>query len=309
MKATFRPLLAAAVETEADYDKLVYPLLASPKIDGIRVICHPTMGAITRSCKPVPNKSIREILSQSQFRWLDGEITVGPTTAPDVFNRTQSAVMSHDGTPTFTYTAFDTLDQLSVNCPFTTRLDDARTIVERYQNNFDQMTLSMLEHEMIYERDHLDAYEEAMVAASYEGIMLRRPDGRYKMNRSTLNEGILLKLKRFVDDEAVICGYEPLQRNENEAFEDERGFTKRSSANAGKAVDYTRIGKFNVIATTGRFKDVAFKIGSGLTDSQRLQFAAEWPKMLGATITFKYQDHGSKDAPRAPIFKGVRYPE
>lgn len=306
----FKPLLAATIETEADFASLTYPLLASPKLDGIRVILHPSLGPVTRSLKSVPNKFIRDFLSAPALRYLDGEIIVGKETAPDVFNRTQSAVMSMGGEPSFTYVAFDHLGMSTPNCPFEARLLDTRYTVGQW-NKTDPVQATLvryLEHTMIHNREELDAYEEWALGEGYEGVMLRTPNGKYKFNRSTLREQILMKLKRFLDDEAEITGWEPLLKNENEAFIDERGYQKRSAHQSGKIADMTRAGKLNMIGRSGRWKDVVFDVGSGFDDDLRRDIAANFDqKYKGKMGAYKYLPHGSKDAPRHPIWKGLRH--
>src|SRR5712671_4379026 len=93
----FRPLLAATISGDEELAALTYPLIASPKVDGIRIICHPDLGPITRSCKPVHNMIVRDYLADSAYSGFDGEIVVGHITAPDVFQRTTSGVMTHTG--------------------------------------------------------------------------------------------------------------------------------------------------------------------------------------------------------------------
>lgn len=304
----FRPLLAATVETEEDYAKLRYPLLASPKIDGIRVICHPTLGPVTRSLKPVPNEYIREFLSNPDLRYLDGEIVVGPANGPDVFNMTQSAVMTRSGKPQFTYIAFDHIGSPTGHCPFHLRLSETESIVSRWQTKNNSEQVVFLQHTRIADRSYLDTFEELIVSQEFEGVMLRDPSGKYKFNRSTLREGILLKLKRFMDAEAVITGWEPLYRNENEAFTDERGYQKRSAHLAGKIADDNLLGKLHLRGINSHWIGVDFKCGSGLDDATRskLRKMAADGTLLGRTVTYKFMPYGSKDAPRAPIFKGLR---
>lgn len=53
--------------------------------------------------------------------------------------------------------------------------------------------------------------------------MLRSIDGKYKLGRSTTNEAILLKLKRFKDSEAIVVDYKPLVRS-NGLVEDSLGY-------------------------------------------------------------------------------------
>jgi DNA ligase-1 len=308
----FKPLLAATIETAQDFESLTYPLYGSPKLDGIRVLLHPEHGPITRSMKPVANKWIREYLSDPRLAYLDGEVVVGDPTAPNVFNITQSAVMSHGGTPDFTYIVFDCFAMSNLACPFTTRLADAKNIVDNWNElAADAGTISrvqFLEHEKLDNAAEIDAFEQAYLEQGYEGMMLRKPSGKYKHNRSTLKEQILMKLKRFEDAEARITGWEPLYRNQNEAFTDERGYQKRSAHQAGKVADDTLVGKLHLRGVGGRWDGVGFACGSGLDDDERrkLRKMAEDGTLLGRLVTYKYQPHGSKDAPRAPIYKGLR---
>lgn len=302
----FKPLLAAKIETEEDYNKLQYPLLASPKIDGIRTINHPERGPITRTLKPIPNKYIREYLAHPKLKWLDGETVVGNPRDVGLFNKTQSAVMSQSGTPDFTYYVFDHLGGATLSCPFNLRLNDAREAVAAYGLS---SRVRFLEHVEISNRLELDLYEGNCVARGYEGIMLRSPKGRYKFNRSTLRDGILIKLKRFEDAEAIIIGWEPLERNENAPTIDALGYQKRSAHQAGKVTDDTLLGKFLVRGLGGRWANVEFSIGSGLTEALRREYRNCIDLLIAKkqVVTYKYQAHGSKDAPRMPIFKGLRH--
>lgn len=317
----FRPLLAAKIEDGRPED-IQFPVLASPKLDGIRVICHHEMGPITRSAKPVQNKYIRQCLNHPLLKRLDGEVIVGGVTDTNVFNTTQSAVMSFEGEPSFTYYAFDHYGELSLNCPFSIRMHDVIDSIHRFQSALDLANTTLpgvnvvaLEQVTITSWKELEVYEQEQLELGFEGVMFRKPGGKYKLNRSTFKEQILVKMKRFVDAEAKIIGWEPLYRNENEAFQDERGYQKRSSHQAGKIADYTRVGKFILEGINGQFKGTVFKCGSGLTDSQRLEYAAKLNsdelgvrnEVLWQIVTYKYQPYGSIDAPRAPIFKGMRY--
>jgi DNA ligase-1 len=310
MTTKFKPLLAATLETEEDFAKLQYPVYCSPKLDGIRVLCHPELGPVTRSLKPIPNKYIREYLSNKAFRCLDGEIIVGDWNSPNVFNRTQSAVMTQDGCPDFTYYVFDSF-ALSNQCPFSVRMTDAMMqvqVAEACTNSV--VRVQWLDQAFIEDRMGLDVYEQLQLEDGFEGIMVRSPKGHYKYNRSTLREQILLKVKRFRDAEAKVISWEPLMRNHNTAFVDERGYQKRSSHIENKVADTDRVGKLNVIGINGEWEGVTFDIGSGFDDATRLWMVEYFDKQVkGATLTYKYLPYGSKDAPRHPIFKGFRNAE
>ena len=111
----FRPMLAGSIKQDSDFDKLNYPLIASPKLDGIRTLIHPILGAVTRSLKPIPNRHTREYLNALMsaiplMSGLDGELMAGRQinwTDSDIFNKTTRAVMSHTGEPKLVYWVFD----------------------------------------------------------------------------------------------------------------------------------------------------------------------------------------------------------
>lgn len=318
----FRPMKSATPPQDFDFSTLKYPMWASPKVDGIRCVIHPTMGPVTNTLKPIPNKFIRDTLITLGIPYLDGELVVGDPDNPKSFNQTQSGVMSQDGEPDFTFLVFDNFEAGSM-CGYGIRIEDARWVVDRFtQPGYVQM----LEQRFIGNYEQLLEFESEKLAQGYEGVMLRSLDGKYKFGRSTLIQQGMIKIKRFRDDEAIIIGWEPLERNENDPEIDKLGLQRRGYSKAGKVVDDSRVGRFRVRGVEGsRWAGVEFWIGSGLDDADRTTFRkaigiAEVNKLsqdkaraqvpwypIGHTITFKYQEHGSIDAPRTPIWKGIRY--
>lgn len=289
MAKGFQPMLAA---TCSDINKLTLPKLASGKIDGIRCVIRDGQ-ALSRKLKLIPNGFVRSCLSGLPDG-LDGELIVGPLLSLDVMATTSSGVMSHDGEPEFTYHVFDVIG----DAPFSERYARAAKIVEEYR--FRGFRVALVEHQLITNHEQLEAYEADHVAAGYEGIMLRDPRGAYKFGRSTEREGGLLKVKRFHDSEAIVLGVVERMHNENEATIDERGYTKRSTAKAGK------VGTDSLGALVCEWPDTGaqFEIGSGFTDAQRKEF---WKQDLsGKIVKFKYQQASVDGVPRFPVFLGWR---
>jgi DNA ligase-1 len=110
----------------------------------------------------------------------------------------------------------------------------------------------------------------------------------------------LLKLKRFLDDEAEVIGFEEKMSNHNVKEVDERGYSKRSSKKAGLVTAGT-LGSLIV-----RWKGVIFNIGSGFTDKQRQEIWDNKEKYLGKWFTFQYQELTSYGIPRFPTGRGFR---
>jgi DNA ligase-1 len=160
---------------------------------------------------------------------------------------------------------------------------------------------------LVKSQQDLSAYEEKAVARGFEGVMVRSLDGPYKFGRSSVREGYLLKIKRFKDSEAVILDMSPMLHNENEAEEDAFGRTKRSSHQENK-VELDTLGKFHVKDIhTGQVFDVG--TGRGLTQEVRKQIWENRAKYIGKIIKYKYQECGTKDLPRFPVWLGFRSKE
>jgi DNA ligase-1 len=120
----------------------------------------------------------------------------------------------------------------------------------------------------------------------------------------------LLKLKRFMDSEAVVVGFEEQMENTNEKTVDELGHSKRSKHQAGM-VGKDTLGKFlvqEVGNTPWNGLEFAIGTGDGLTADLRQHIWDNREEYLGKIITHKYQPHGTKDLPRIPVWKGFRDP-
>ncbi|RHZ31759.1 hypothetical protein DYB37_004002 [Aphanomyces astaci] len=191
---------------------------------------------------------------------LDGELFLGRRQ----FEQTIGIVKSHnagDKWKTLTFMVFDipTLkDQpfearhaflltLLADCPFV-------QVVTQTQCTSEAMMLQTL------------ADVEAVGA---EGLMLRQPKSQYVGSRSPT----LLKVKTFLDDEAIVVGYEK---------------------GKGKYVGVT--GSLKVKSRTNK----AFSVGSGMTDAMRAA-----PPAIGTIITYRFQETTQAGIPRFPTFEGI----
>ena len=284
-----KPMLGIAVDTT----KLVFPIYASPKLDGIRVIIKDNQ-VLSRNGKPIPNVFVQSLLKS--YHGLDGELIVGHPTHPNVFQLTTSGVMSIEGTPNVRLYVFD--------CWYAEGGIDARyNEVLKITQNSSIVDIEVVPQIVINSLEELYKFEEDCLAKGYEGVMLRYPNAPYKNGRSTVKEGALLKLKRFSDSEAYILGMEPLLRNHNKPTKNALGHTERSSHIYNKVAD-DLLGALNVKDIhTG----VEFSIGSGFTEEQRREIWNKQVELIGSIVKYKYFEVGVKDKPRFPIFCGLRH--
>jgi DNA ligase-1 len=290
---SFKPLLA---ETAEDLDALAYPMLASTKLDGIRCVIRDGV-AMSRSLKPIPNRFIQAVLARPELDGLDGELMVGGN-----FQDVTRGIMSADGEPDFVFWVFDDCTHPAES--FSTRAARAHGRVLAH----DHPRIRCVEQRLVANRTQLDDFFQANLAAGHEGVMVRSLSGRYKFGRSTLKEGILLKLKPFADAEAVAVGFEERMHNANEAKTNALGRTERSS-HKDNLIPMGTLGAI-IVKNDALWPGKTFNIGTGFTDAQRAEMWAQrtTPQqgLLGRTIKFKYQAVGTKDVPRLPVFLGFR---
>lgn len=281
-----KPMLA---ETCEDKSTLKFPVLATPKLDGIRCLVIDGQ-ALSRKFKPIPNHYIRTKISRECPEGLDGEVMI-PNTP---FNEISSAVMSEEGKPDFKYYVFDYVTT-DLKKPYTERMKELEAL------EVPDFVVKVLPRQ-IESLSELDALEEKFLSGGYEGVMVRSLHSPYKCGRSTVKEGYLLKIKRFRDAEAEIVGVEERLHNENEATTDELGHKKRSSHKAN-LVPSGMLGAFIVRdLTTG----LTFSIGTGYTDEFRKEVWVNPTSYVGRIVKYKYQEVGQKDLPRFPVFVGFR---
>lgn len=282
-----KPLLA---ETCEDISLLRFPVYASFKYDGIRCLIINNI-PVSRNFKKIPNAHISNLLSGLPSG-LDGELLSGKT-----FQECTSAVMSEDGIPDFTYFVFDYVKD-DLNKPYLDRMKDL--------DNLDLSAFPFISKVMpteIKNESELRSYEDGVLANGYEGVMVRSANGRYKCGRSSVKEGILLKIKRFVDSEAEIVGFEELMHNNNVATKDAFGRTERSSHKANLVGSDT----LGAVLVKDVKSGIEFKIGTGFDADTRKSIWNNRDELIGSIIKYKSFPVGVKEAPRFPVFLGFRH--
>jgi DNA ligase-1 len=267
----------------------------SEKLDGIRCIVFGGV-AYSRSLKPIPNKFIQAYVNYWAhiLEGMDGELIVGDKNAPDVFNQSTSGVMRIEGEPDFTFWVFD-------------RYHHKATWLERYaflvNNELPPDRVRVLEHFLVEDDENIDHFEAKMLAQGAEGIMLRDADAKYKCGRSGTKNPELQKVKRFVDNEFEIIGWEPKYTNTNAAKTNELGRTARSTAKEGM-VALDTMGSLILCTSKGD----TFSCGSGMTDAIREDLWERRETLIGQLAKVKYFDVGTGyNVPRFPVLVGIRH--
>lgn len=122
----------------------------------------------------------------------------------------------------------------------------------------------------VTDRDTLKKRFNAVIAAGGEGLMLHLAEAPYETGRSD----VLLKMKPWLDAEAVVIGHLP-----------------------GKGRNLGVLGALRLRTPDGR----EFSLGTGFSDAQRRN-----PPPVGATVTYRYRDLTNKGLPKFASFLRIR---
>lgn len=280
-----------------DLNTLQYPVWVLPKLDGIRCVVNNGV-PLSRTLKRIPNKHVQAVFAKHPYlHGADGELIVGDVTSKSVYRDTNSFVMAHDKVSEFKYYIFDVWSSCSTYHSRAYQLDE--WIRKEKLPDF----CHIVSREMCYTPEDVLYWESTYLDQGYEGLIIRNPEGLYKFGRTTMKEQNAYKFKRYIDDEATICGAVPEYENTNTAFTNELGRTARSTEAAG-LVPKQSLGA--IVAVHPTFGE--FQIGTGFDAEDRKKLWEEYNagKLIGKTIKFKYFPVGIKDKPRHPVFLGFR---
>ena len=308
-----KPMLA----TDYVESKLKFPLMAQPKIDGVRGINF--FGNLTgRSLKSHANKHTTSFYSRSVLAGLDGELAAESECHPDLCRLTTSALSTQAGEPYTLWWLFDYVTPDTVQLPYLRRYE---LLLQRHAE-ISQLDLEVWQHlrvvpsYMCQNLEQLLALDDMWLSQGYEGTIIRDPEGMYKNGRSTVKEGGLLRIKRFVESEAIVIGIVEGETNLNEAQVNELGRTFRTSHQENKIPngmigsllckqigDVTDAATGQVILEDGQ--DITVSPGA-MTEEEKKFYFENKGLIMGKMIKYKFFPKGIKDKPRFPNFQSFR---
>lgn len=304
-----KPMLASDFVQE----KIRWPAIAQPKIDGVRGLN--LQGALTgRSLKAFGNKFTNNFFGSDVYRGFDGEMAAESEVHPDLCRLTTSALNTHEGEPYVLWWLFDYVTPETLSLPYHKRY----TKLLEYVQNLDALEkrVRVVPSHFCTTLDQLLELEERWLGQGYEGAIIRDPQLLYKHGRSTVREGGMLRIKRFIDAEIVVTGIVEGQQNNNEAQVNELGLQYRSTHAAGM-VQSGKVGTIlgEVLARvvdpiTGAVlleKGQMIEVSPGRMTASEREFYFQHPdQIIGQIAKFQFFPKGLKDKPRFPTFQSFR---
>lgn len=294
-----KPMLAM----DAPMNKLSFPLLAQPKIDGVRGVNFD--GILTgRSLKTHANRFVTEIYSHEMFRGLDGELGAGTPADGDLCRRTTSALGTIEGRPQVRWYLFDMVREDMLYMPFSERYEMLTRFYACIEPAWKDW-LKLVPCTVVNSEEELAQYMQEQSYPGLDGIIVRNPDAQYKQGRSGLRDRALWRVKEFQEDEAEIVQVIEGKTNLNEAKTNPLGHTERSTMQENMVPN----GMVGAIIGRDLKSGEMVKVAAGcLTHDERQHYFKHQDQFLGRIMTYKHFPKGVKDKIRMGTYQRLRLP-
>lgn len=295
---------------DAMRERMVFPCIGQPKVDGVRGM-QMRLGQFTgRSLKPFANKRLTNFWSHEDFYGLDGELVAPsiPWTHPAMCRTTTSLTGTIDSRQVPHLIAFDYVVPQTYDMEYQRRYELLQRRVLRMQELYGKY-VQLMPFVVLKNMRQLDDYVAQNRADGYEGTIVRSQYAPFKPGDSTLAME-LWRIKDRLDFEVRVRGLVEAMQNNNEAKVNALGKTERSSHKANK-VGKGMIGMIQgeVVKNVEWQGKVLFRKGMlidiGPGEMNHADRAKYWenPKLIIGTLgKVAVQPYGTMDKPRQPIW-------
>jgi len=321
---TFTPQLAP--NNEIDIKTLPYSLLGSVKLDGCRLLSKEGW-LVTRSLKNLQNIQLNQKFeflrkySEDNNVILDGELyahgipfqfivscfMTKDCTAKSAIKKWDKLCEEHDFhmsreevLENIKFHMFDTVTDNNFEEDFQSRINKAKEICDSINSEY----LVFVEHKLLETPEEVEEYFQEALNNSYEGLILRNPEGRYKFNRCTVGQNIIFKYKPFITTDSKIIGIvQATEVNEDaEKTTNELGRSRTSK----RAEDRHTVEKAQSFSVD--FEGQVLKVTIAMTDEQKKYIWTHQDEYIGKWVEYKYMEVGMKEGglPRIPKFIRMR---
>lgn len=259
VNATLPKVLLAKVYDETKHSD-VSNYLVSEKFDGVRAIWTGEQ-FVTRQGNVI--NAPEWFTAPLPKVWLDGELWTKHQHFAVLSGIVRTKIPNNHDWQSITYQVFDMPD---ANAPFSQRYNNYNRLV----TGLNSPHIKAIKQHQFTNNQLLTDYFKNITAQGGEGVMLHLASAKHADGRSDA----LLKLKPYLDAEAIVIAYLP-----------------------GKGKYQGMLGSLRVKTPQGQL----FSIGTGFSDAER-----ESPPALGSTITYRFHGLTKNGLPRFASFLRVR---
>ena len=264
----FKPMLAKQFHKHRD--KIKFPVLVQPKIDGLRLLWdgHEFSSRTGKDSLTIPSAVLEELNRGWRDRPLDGELY-----CPElIFEEISGALRRHSISPELArikYWVFDFPGHWSTR--FRVKMLDG--IFDREVERPTGYPLVLVPTWTADSFQEIDRLQTECLKEGFEGVMIRDPEASYMYKRTTA----LLKYKKVEQLLTHIIGFK-----------------------AGKGKHLGRLGALIVECPNGK----ECSVGTGFDDQERDAIWTDRNKWLGRQIVIEYQEETKYGVPRFPRYCG-----
>ena len=294
----FKPMLAVAPD---DITDVKLPVYASTKLDGIRCLFIDGK-MLSRSLKPIRNGYLQqkyEPLKQYSKDYntiLDGELYGHGMTFQEISSDVMTTYKQTD--QRLSYWAFDCITGEDYAQDFYSRLKELQIVIDLVM-----CPIVFVEQRIMQSHAEIVENFEKVQKVGYEGLILRPLYSRYKQGRSTVKEGLMLKIKPWHTWDARIVGV----IQETEVDPDAPRTTNELGRSVTSKKQDDRVLIERACAFLVNYGNQMVKVSLAMTQLEREEVWENSKDYLGKMIEYKGMLVGAKNVPRHPIF--VRFRE
>ena len=278
-KLKFKPMLANNFTKFKD--KIIYPCIVQPKLDGFRCIAfleNNNVVLITRTGSLIKHFSsiksqLYDILSKNNNIIFDGEIYSNDIPFNEIVSFIHLKDLNNETIEIekkLNYFIFDCYDINNNLLNFDKRLQLLKSLSLNSKSN-----INLLQHNIVTQQEDIELYHKIYLKEKYEGIMVRNIDSAYTIGKRSNN---LLKLKLFIENEYEII-------NAKEASGNDKG---------------------TVIWICKNENDLEFSVRPKGSRNTRKEMFDNKEKYIGKYLTVIYQELSPDKIPRFPVGKSIR---
>jgi len=255
-----------------DYEnKIVYPVIGQPKLNGMRCIAYKENGVTILESRlgnaislPLIADAAGRLIDELNCNFLDGELYIHGTPLQDIISYIKTPSIFSTQLQYFVYDYHkDNIKQL----------ERAKTL-KMTSSFFHESSLARVPSILLYSRDSIQMYFEKRIETGFEGIMIRNVHATYQMKRTK----DLLKLKKLFDGEFEIVDINDTRDNPGIPL-----FTLKNDLN------------------TETFECVI----KG-TEGYRRELYRDRYKLIGKKLTVEYRDRTNKGVPSHAVGIAIR---
>jgi hypothetical protein len=298
-----------------DPNKIKFPVWEEPKIDGFRGY-NPDGLLLARTLKKHANRYVTAFFSKPEYKGFDGELAAQHETHPDLCRLTTSALNTEAGEPFVLWHIFDYVTEETRRMPYWQRYTIMADRIREFQSKGMCGQLRIVPYRVCNNLEELMQAHQENMEAGYEGTCFYGPDVAHKEGKSSPRHNGVLRIKDFIDTEALVLGLVEGEKNLNEATINELGRQVRSSHQENK-VPNGMVGSLQCQALedvrdlySGKLlleKDQKFICSPGaMTEDEKIDFFCNPHKIVNHIIKLKFFPKGVKDKPRFPNYMMIR---